>query len=298
MILKVLTKNSSFQAIIIVILAVLAFLLQNTGNFDIVTALALTAFIAIIFLTYKIGVWIDFKPGEDYLPAFLLIFLSSYSLINPHETIASFFAISGLFFTINLHNEKNTHHAINFAQISVLFAISSLIYKPYLWLIAFLIINVIIFFPSVKNVLAVIFAYLLVFYLYFGVMVVLHKTTFEAIRAFFNTGDLLAIQYDLRSVIYLITLTIILLPAYLYISKNFFRFQIRVRRSFITLGFFYAAVSLINLAYMRYPALSVIVPVSIFISFFLIRSKIKLWIKNLMLFLVLLANLAIYFQIV
>jgi len=156
-----------------------------------------------------------------------------------------------------------------------------------------------IFFPSVKNVLAIIFAYLLVFYLYFGIMIVLHKEeALEAIWTFFAVENLMSIQYSLKSIIYMIALVITLLPAYLYISKNFFKFQIRVRRTFITLGLFYTTASLINLAYMRYPALSVIVPVSIFISYFILRAKIKQWIKNLLLFLILLANLAIYLQIV
>ena len=296
MIYKLLTTNNPLNFFLLAILTLFFYFFSvNLSDSVIFIGLGLLLFIGVVSLVQRIGVLLEFKPGQDYLPVYLFLFFSSISFYDLSLTVSLFFAILGLFFTISLISNNTPARPADIAQISLFFALSSVFNKYFFVFLPLILLVILFYFPSLKNLIIVLLVYLVVLYLEFAYFFVLKKYSLQQIWHLIKIDKLEPGILTKHALFWAFEIVFLFL-SYVNLSINFFKLPIRLRKSFVILSLFFISALLIT-PFIKNVALQAI-PVSYIISYFLINQPSKRWIKDLSLLVIIFANLLFLFKVV
>ena len=294
MIYRILTTNSPLNLFFLFILTLIFYLSSvNLSDSVIFLALGLFVFFVTVFLLQRIGIFLEFKPGQDYLPIYTFLFFSSISFYDFSLTVSLFFAILGLFFLISIISGNIQPRSTDIAQISLFFALSCVFNKYFIVFLPFMLLVIIFYFPNPKNLAITLLIYIVVAYLIFAYFFLLKKYPLHQIGSLIKFDKL---NFDIFSkrITFWVVEAVFLLFSYVYLSINFFKLPIRQRKSFIILSLFFIS-SLLITPFTKNVALQTI-PASFLISYFFINYKARNWIKDLLLLSIIIANFLILFK--
>ncbi len=296
MILELATNKSSANFFVILVLSLSLFLINAlANNFGTVEILISSAtFLGIIFLTYKLSIYFDAKPGEDLLAPYILTFLSLGFHINVIGILGDFFAILGLIFTFKtLDNEKQIKNS-QIANIAFIFALSSVFQPLYIFLIFFLGLIVILYFPKISHLISIVLIFLATYYIAFSLLYLLKILSLKEIIHYFDISFSFNIAVIDNMLIFIIIITLLLIISFIHISANFFKFSVRLRHTFVALYLFLLFVTFLSIisAKLLYTQL---VSISLLLSFWLLNTNAKTYIKDSVLILIIGLSLLMLF---
>ncbi len=296
MIYRLLTNNNPLNLIVLTVFALIFYFFNVDFSQSVfLISFDLVLFFAIIFLLQRIAVFMEFKPGQDFLPIYFFLFFSSISFFDFNTTVSLFFAVLGLFFMLSIIANNIKPKPIDIAQISLYFALSG-VFNKYFFIFSVLIILAIIFYyPGFKNLLIVIVVYIAVLYLIFAYFFLLKHYPLTKIFSLLRIGHIKLAIFK-NQTLYWLTEGIFLFFSYIFLLVNFFKFPIRLRKDFVIMSLFFI-MSILITPFIKNASLQAI-SASYLISFFFINFRIKTWLKDLSLLLIVLVNLLILFQFI
>ncbi len=310
---KLLVKNTSLNILGLFLASITFFLLQTGFAFSLKQVLPLLFVWVFVYFTYKLSGMIDLAPGEDYLPAYLVIFTYKIVNVTGAELISAFFLVWGLISLIRLLQEEKKEKVGAIAKISVLFAVATLFSPDAVFMLVFLLLVVVLFFPSLRNFLTVLFSYALVYYLFLAVKLlsgygpeldfavlsgIVSKIDIAGNLKGFVDNSTLAMSVRAGEsislalvLIWLFIMAMLAFAALGFVLRNFFKLPVKIRRSFVMIIVFLIFAILINLMFDTHIRITVIVPLSLVSGFYLVKSKLKPWMKDVIVLSVLIVNL-------
>ncbi len=283
MLLELATNKNSANFIVLFAISLILFFVNTLAlNLDITQRLICGLFfLMIVFQTHKLGIYIDLKPGEDLLPSYILLFMSLATNPEVKLIIGDFLIILGLFYVFKILDNDKQLKSTQIANIAFIFALSSLFEPVYIFMILFLAIIVIFYFPKVKFIFSIILVYLTTYYLGFSILYLSKILSLSQIFHYFDFD----ISFNLFSkinyqvLIYIFIITLLFIASFLHISSNFFKYAVKLRHIFVTLLIFLFLVTLLSLIKGKI-FYTQLVSISLLLSFWLLNNASKIYIKD------------------
>ncbi len=278
--LKLFTQNTLLNLPGIFLAAIFVLYFQNPHASVLILLLTLIIFIGILFFAYLFGKSINLKPGEDYLVPYILVFLSVFSLQKHSILISSILLIIGLFYLIYAVNNLPKIKPTTFYQITLIFAVSSLFYKPYVFFVIFLTLISLILFKQFRYILIILLAYLTVYYLFFTYKIIFEHWHISQLKDILNF-PIKKILFPKKYYIFTAENIILGLFSTVFIFSNYNHLSLQLRKNLMIYLLFLAVGTSINILFTNYPTLPTLTVLAIIYSYFFTKVAINTKIKEL-----------------